>query len=764
MDFQLVLPMFFPKLREIKFKTKQNRLFMSKTIIISNRLPVQLQISNGGITAIPSVGGLATGMKSVHSGGDSLWIGWSGLTDEEIPEELAPKIDKALAEHGSSKVRLTKKEVNGFYFGFSNRTIWPLFHYFLEYSEFELSYWETYKAVNQKFADAILEKAGDNDTIWVHDYQLMLVPQMVREKHPNISIGFFLHIPFPSYEIFRTLPWRREILQGLLGSDLIGFHTYDYERHFLSSVRRLLGLEVSFNDIYLDDRVIKVDSFPMGIDYKKFHEAAKEHAQRNESQKSELQKRLDTHKKSAPDAKFFLSIDRLDYSKGIAKRLKAFEYFLNKYPAYKEKVRLIILAVPSRSNVPQYKLLKKEIDELVGRINGELSTVSWTPIWYFYRSMPFENLIDLYTSCDIAWLTPIRDGMNLVAKEYIATRTDKTGVLILSEMAGSANEMNESLLINPNNFEQIADTLYQAINMPKEEQQERNGILQKRLERYNVEKWANDFMTSLVNQKEKEDVYVSRRLSVDLMNTVMHSYIDAKKRLVFLDYDGTLAGFHNDPQKASPDEALYKLLDEISSQPNTDMYLISGRDKETFTKWFLPKKYNMIVEHGVWLSQDGKDFHMLENVKKDWMAKILPVLESFVDRTPGSFIEEKNYSLAWHYRNTDPDFGQKRAMELNTVLTSLIANDDLSVLNGNKVMEIKSSNVNKGRAAMRIYAEQDYDFVFAIGDDWTDEFMFQELPEESVTVKVGRQKTSAKYFVDNTKNVRDILARFAEKR
>ncbi|MCL4171120.1 UNVERIFIED_CONTAM: hypothetical protein GTU68_066208, partial [Idotea baltica] len=300
------------------------------------------------------------------------------------------------------------------------------------------------------------------------------------------------HIPFPSYEIFRTLPWRREILQGLLGSDLIGFHTYDYERHFLSSVRRLLGLEVSFNDIYIEDRVIKVDSFPMGIDYKKF----------SESEKSELQKKLDTHKKSAPDAKFFLSIDRLDYSKGIAKRLNAYEYFLNKYPEYKEKVRLIILAVPSRSNVPQYKLLKKEIDELVGRINGELSTVSWTPIWYFYRSMPFENLIDLYTSCDIAWLTPIRDGMNLVAKEYIATRTDKTGVLILSEMAGSANEMNESLLINPNNFEQIADTLYQAINMPKTEQQERNGILQKRLERYNVEKWANDFMTSLVNQKE----------------------------------------------------------------------------------------------------------------------------------------------------------------------------------------------------------------------------------------------------------------------
>ncbi len=733
---------------------------MGKTIIISNRLPVQLQISNGSITAIPSVGGLATGMKSVHSGGDSLWIGWSGLTDEEIPEELEPQIDKALAKHGSSKVRLNKAEVEGFYFGFSNRTIWPLFHYFLEYSEFELASWNTYRAVNQKFADAILQEANDDDTIWIHDYQLMLVPQMVRAKRPSISIGFFLHIPFPSFEIFRTLPWRGEILQGLLGSDLIGFHIYDYERHFLSSVRRILGLEVSFNEIYQENRVIKVDSFPMGIDYKKFSKAARDHEQKSEKGQSELQRRLNEHKKNDPEAKLLLSIDRLDYSKGIAKRLNAFEYFMNKYPQYKEKVRLIILAVPSRSNVPQYQLLKREIDELVGRINGEFSTVSWTPIWYFYRSMPFENLIDLYTSSDIAWLTPLRDGMNLVAKEYIATRTDKTGVLILSEMAGSANEMNEALLINPNNFEQIADTLHEAITMPKEEQQERNTVLQQRLERYNVERWANDFMYSLKVQKDRDAAKVSAKMTDALLLKVSQTYQKASRRLLFLDYDGTLASFHNDPQKASPDKELYELLDTLHTQEGTDLYLISGRDKDTFTRWFLPKKYNMIVEHGVWISQNGEDFRLLENVKNDWMDKIRPVLESFVDRTPGSFIEEKNYSLAWHYRKTDPDFGNLRANELATVLTSLIGTDDLSVLNGNKVMEVKSSNVNKGRASVRILGEDTYDFVFAIGDDWTDEFMFQELPDSAITVKVGRQKTQAKYFVENTSQVRELLHSF----
>src|SRR5690606_16594341 len=221
---------------------------------------------------------------------------WSGLTDEEIPEDLVPKIDKALKEHGASKVNLTAAEVEGFYYGFSNRTIWPLFHYFMEYAEFEIDSWNTYVAVNQKFADAILEKSEDDDTIWVHDYQLMLVPQMLRKQRPNVSIGFFLHIPFPAFEIFRTLPWREKILEGLLGSDLIGFHTYNYERHFLSSIRRLLGQEVSFNEIYMDDRVIKVDSFPMGIDYKKFNDAAKEHRVKKKKHQSEVQRQLNTKK------------------------------------------------------------------------------------------------------------------------------------------------------------------------------------------------------------------------------------------------------------------------------------------------------------------------------------------------------------------------------------------------------------------------------------------------------------------------------------
>mgnify|MGYP004446221629 CR=1 FL=1 len=735
---------------------------MSKTIIVSNRLPLQIKLNNDELEITPSVGGLATGMKSVHKDDGGLWIGWSGLTEEELNESLEKKVDKAVVKENCASVNLSQNDIDNYYFGFSNRTLWPLFHYFMEYTEFEKDFWESYKRVNQKFADVVIENLEDGDKVWVHDYQLLLLPQLIKDKRPDVSIGFFLHIPFPSYEIFRTFPWREELLTGMLGSDLIGFHTYDYERHFLSSIKRILRLDVKFNEIIYHDRIVKVDSFPMGIDYKKFHEAAINHTELNTNDKSELQQRLDDHIQASEDTKLILSIDRLDYTKGIPNRIRAFEYFLNKYPEFKEKVRLIMLSVPSRSNVPQYQLLKKETDELVGRINGQFATVSWTPVWYFYRSMPFDNLIDLYTSSDVALITPVRDGMNLVAKEYVATRTKKDGVLILSEMAGASKEMNEALMINPNNFEQIADAIKQALEMPIEEQISRNTILQKRLERYSVEKWAHEFMKSLDATKNLGQVIVSEKLNDKLVERMLSDYKKAKSKLILLDYDGTLAGFQDNPQNASPDAALIKLLDRLNEMPNTDMVIISGRDKETFEKWFGNKDYSLITDHGVWLRKRTKEWEALERLKNDWMENIRPILETFVDRTPGTFIEEKKYSLAWHYRKADPELAQIRTIELNTVLTSLISNNDLTVLKGNKVIEIKSSSVNKGRAASRLLSTKDYDFIFTIGDDWTDEYMFEEVPEGSYTVKVGFKKTKAKYYVKDTKEVRTLISKIAD--
>lgn len=735
---------------------------MNKTIIVSNRLPLQVKLEDSKLEIKPSIGGLATGMKSVHTEGNGIWVGWSGLTEDELTPELEQEVKNAVTKEKCVTVPLTTQDVDNFYLGFSNKTLWPLFHYFMEYTSFERSEWESYKEVNQKFADVILENVNDGDTVWIHDYQLLLLPKLIRDKKPNISIGFFLHIPFPSFEIFRTFPWREELLEGMLGADLIGFHTYDYERHFLSSIKRILRLEVNFNNIDYLDRTVKVDSFPMGIDYNKFYNAALVNDTQQKKERSELQRRLDDHIKSASDAKIILSIDRLDYTKGIPNRLKAFEYFLNKYPQFKEKVRLILLAVPSRSNVPQYQKLKRETDELVGRINGEFATVSWTPIWYFYRSMPFENLIDLYTTADIALITPVRDGMNLVAKEYVATRTNQDGVLILSEMTGASKEMNEALLINHNNFDQIADTIKQAIEMPIEEQQSRIKILQERLERYSVEKWAEEFLKALNSTKEKEDVFISKRLNNVLKNNISEAFSSAKKKLVLLDFDGTLVDFKDNPKDCKPEAELFELLDKINAIEGVNLVIISGRDRETFEDWFAEKDYTLVTDHGVWLKEKDKDWMMLEHLKNDWMESILPVLETFVDRTPGTFIEKKKYSLAWHYRKTDPELAQTRAIELNTVLNSLTENHGLTVLKGNKVTEIKSSNVNKGRAASRLLTQDNYDFMFAIGDDWTDEYMFEELPDSAYTVKVGFKKTSAKYHVKNTAEVRELLKAFTK--
>ncbi|MGB2116801.1 MAG: bifunctional alpha,alpha-trehalose-phosphate synthase (UDP-forming)/trehalose-phosphatase [Flavobacteriaceae bacterium] len=732
---------------------------MNKTIITSNRLPLQVNIKDQKLKITSSVGGLATGMKSVHAEGDAIWIGWSGIPNEELDPSMSLQVDEAIRKQKCISVPLSAEDVEQYYEGFSNKALWPLFHYFMEYSRFEQEEWEAYKRVNQKFADVILDHIEDGDTVWIHDYQLLLLPELIKNSKPNTSIGFFLHIPFPSYEIFRTFPWCKQLLKGMLGADLIGFHTYDYERHFLSSVKRILRLDVNFNQISYQDRLVKVDSFPMGIDYEKFHQAAL-HQSMNVNKKSDLLERLKAHQ--SKDRKLILSIDRMDYTKGIPNRIKAFEYFLEKYPKYKEKVRLVMLAVPSRSNVPQYQKLKRETDELVGRINGKFASVSWTPIWYFYRALPFKDLIDLYISSEVALITPIRDGMNLVAKEYVATRIQKDGVLILSEMAGAAKEMNEAILINPNSFEDFADSLEMALSMPKEEQTKRMSHLQKRLKRYNVEKWAQEFFKALENTKYQEGANMAKKFTDQIEKQFIKDFKSKKEKLLILDYDGTLVGFENNPLDAKPSNDLYDLLDQLQGEKNTTVAIISGRDKDTFDSWFGNKNYNLISDHGVWWFSDKK-WTALERVKIDWMENIMPILETFVDRTPGTFIETKKYSLAWHYRMADPELAKIRTIELNTVLTSMVANNELSILQGNKVIEIKSSNVNKGRAMNQILLQKKYDFIAIAGDDWTDEYMFDEAPERAYTLKVGLENTKAKYHIKSHERILELLSKLISK-
>jgi len=729
---------------------------MSKTIIVSNRLPLQVQTDGESIKVTPSVGGLATGMKSVHRDSNGVWVGWSGLTDEEINPEMQKKVDEAVQKEQCVGVNLTEDDIQNYYYGFSNRTLWPLFHYFLEYTEFEKEAWESYKRVNKKFAKVVIDQIEDGDKVWIHDYQLLLLPQLIKAAKPDVPIGFFLHIPFPSYEIFRTFPKRKEILYGMLGSDLIGFHTYDYERHFLSSVKRIANEEVKFNKVNHDNRIIKVDSFPMGIDYQKFEEAAKNNQKQSNRQKTEVQRRLDEHLNESGSAKMVLSIDRLDYTKGIPNRIRAFEYFLNKYPEYKEKIRLIMLAVPSRSQVPQYQKLKRETDELVGRINGQFSTVSWTPIWYFFRTMPFENLIDLYTSSDVALITPVRDGMNLVAKEYVATRTEQDGVLVLSEMTGASKEMGEALQINPFNFEEIADTLKQALEMPKTEQKSRMSSLQKRLSRYSVERWADEFMTALDTSQNVSQYIHAERLNQNHQDKILKSVENSKSTIIFLGYNGTLVNYTDKTEDKTPDKALYEILSKVSQKPNVEICITSCSENEDLQEWFADTDYRLISDHGAFYRKHNI-WTELEALKTEWMEDVIPVLENFVDRTPGSYLDVNRFSLAWHYGDADIEMGEKRVTEINTVLTSLTSNTDLSVFHGKEVVEVKSTKVSKGYAALQILKEKEFDNIIAIGDDWTDEYMFEDLPDEAHSIKVGIRKTNAKYFVKRVEEVRAFL-------
>jgi trehalose 6-phosphate synthase/phosphatase len=735
---------------------------MNKIFIISNRLPLRISIEKNKVVSRPSVGGLATGLKSVHQQSDSLWVGWSGLREEEIEAKHRDTINSVLEEARCISVPLTSLDVDAFYFGFCNKTIWPLFHYFTEYTEFENHFWQAYDYVNHKFADVVAKYIESGDVLWIHDYQLLLLPKYIRELHDDLSIGFFLHIPFPSFEVFRTLPWRNELLDGMLGADLVGFHTYNYERHFLSSIRRLLGHDIQFNEINLGNRIVKADSFPMGIDYERFNKAAIDRKQHKSKEKSTLQKEIEQYISILPGLKLVLSIDRLDYTKGIANRLYAFEYFLDRFPEFHGKVTLVMLTVPSRSNVKQYQKMKSEVDEQVGRINGKYSTVTWTPVWYFYRSMPFGNLIDLYISSKIALILPIRDGMNLVAKEYIASQVDGRGVLILSEMAGAAQEMSEAIIVNPNNYEEIAHALKEAILMNEKEQVERNTVLQLRLKRYDVEKWANDFIQALKESRKRQSRYYSNKLTDSIQKDILLRYEKSKCRVLFLDYDGTLVGFQSKPELARPDTDLIKLLNKLSKDKRNKIVIITGRIRETIDEWFNACHCTFVVEHGVWYREYKTEWQLIEPMNTEWKELIRPVIEVFIDRTPGSLLEEKNYSLVWHYRKCDPELGTLRANELKDELTSLIANRNLEIMEGHKVLEVKNAGINKGRVASRLLMDNSFDFILGVGDDWTDEYLFRELPENAITIKVGFKNTLAQYNVSNYLEVRAMLEKLTE--
>ena len=726
---------------------------MSKLIIVSNRLPITVNIDSEKIGIKPSVGGLATGVGSLKVRQKKLWIGWPGIDVTKNSDKERKNLIERLNKDNLYPVFLTDQEIEGYYHGFSNETIWPLFHYFVQYAIYDKKFWNSYKKVNEKFSDAVTDIAEPDDVIWIHDYHLMLLPKLVKEKLPNAQVGFFLHIPFPSSEIFRLIPWCKQIVEGLLGSDLIGFHTFDYVRHFGESVRRIFGIEHHLGQFTVDNRLIKTDVFPMGIDYEKYSKAPQKNVVK------EKVKRIRT--RISGDYINILSIDRLDYTKGIKQRLEAYKLFLKKEPNYREKVIFFMIIVPSRTEVPHYKELKDQIDNLVGNINGEFGTLSWNPIRYLYRSFEFNDLIALYSLADILFITPLRDGMNLVAKEFVATKTDGEGVLILGEMAGTAKELGEAIVINPNDVDQTSDALKMAIEMPKEDQRQRMIAMQRRLQRYDLKRWAMDFIDSLNQVKLLRDKMHSSEISIDTMKELVDKYKRRNNCLFLLDYDGSLVQFDKDPLSTKPDIELSGVLRQLSNDKKNEVVIISGRDKEILEEWLGRLSNGLAAEHGIWLKDNGR-WRIVEQLSVDWKKEIRPILELFVDRTPNSFIEEKRYSLAWHYRRVDPALAIVRVGELKDTLSHKMVNLEVGVLEGNKVVEVKFSGVNKGRAALHWLAKREWDLIISIGDDWTDEDIFEVLPDYAFSIKVGHGASKAKYRLPNVQYARDFLAQLSK--
>jgi trehalose 6-phosphate synthase/phosphatase len=727
---------------------------MKKIILVSNRLPVSINKKENSFEFKPSIGGLATGLRSVFGKGNSIWVGWAGLTMEELTPAQKDYIEKELYKNFKClPLFLSDSDLKLYYFGFSNNTIWPLFHYFTDQSDFSHELWQSYKKVNNLFFNKLMDFIEPGDDIWIHDYQLMLLPRLIKDRFPNNRLGFFLHIPFPSFEVFRLLPWREEILEGLIGADLIGFHTYDYVRHFLSSVRRLLGLEHNLGSIRLKDRVIKTDVFPMGIDYEKY---AKAHT------KKQIKEDIDEIKEKVGDRKIVLSIDRLDYTKGIPQRLKAFNTFLEKYSEYKDKISLLLIVAPSRTKVSPYKNLKREVDELVSSINGKYATIGWVPIRYFFRSFSFDRLVAFYEIADIMLVTPLRDGMNLVAKEYLAAKSDNKGMLIISETAGAARELGEALIVNPNNVEQIAEAIKTALELPKEDVAERNGIMKERLRRYDIERWSKDFLDKLEQTEAQQQQLKTNKLSLTLVQSIMDKYRKSKSRLLLLDYDGTLRSFEKIPNKAVPDRQLLSVLTSLSEQPGNEVVIVSGRDKDILSHWFQNIPVSLVAGHGIWYKEQNEKWQLQNTLDNSWKEAIRPLLEIFTDRTPGAIIEEKTHSLAWHYRKSEPELAAVRVSELKDALLNLTDNFNLGFMNGHKVIEIKNMNINKGVAVLRWLNKKNWDFIFAAGDDYTDEDMFTVLPASAVSIRVGFEISNAHYTADSTDEIRKLLVRFAE--
>ena len=685
------------------------------------------------------------------------WIGWAGDSAGEDSQKRQAILCEWAKKDQYFAVDLPKDVAAGFYEGYANQTLWPVFHNFPSQLKFDAKHWESYVEANRLFCEAVVNRYRPNDLIWVHDYHLMLLPQMLRERLRDAAVGFFLHIPFPSSEIFPILPRREELLEGLLGADLLAFQTHAHLQQFRAALLRVLGMESKIAEVAQGSRPVRLEALPIGI-------APEEYTGLLNSDATTAKQYADWAQRYR-GRKVLLAVDRLDYTKGVPERLRAYAHLLRSAPELRERVVLIQIAVPTREGIDTYQELRTEVNRLVGEINGQLGTPDWTPLVYINRSIERSELVALYQLADVAWVGSLRDGMNLVAKEYVACKPRGDGVLVLSEFAGAAAEMGEALLINPYDEERTAATVNRAIAMDDQERNLRMMALHHRVVRNDVFHWGERFLASLEDAVSDRGRYIDTQPKKLQPAEIRDAYVQAARRLLVLDYDGTLVPFAKRPQQAVPPQAVLDLLTALASDPKNRVALISGRSAENLDRWFgrIPQLC-LVAEHGAELKTPSASTweSLRPQASTDWKPTVMPILEHFVDRTPGSFVEEKKYALVWHYRMAEPEFGEWLANELVSMLEAMLAETELRAFRGEKIVEVKPVWANKGEAIERLLRDfPGPDFILAAGDDRTDEDLFERAPSNAWTVHIGPGPTRASFVVTDLQVLRGVLESLA---
>lgn len=718
---------------------------MPHIIIVSNRLPVSVSKKDGQLVFSASLGGLATGLASYVKDRKSLWVGWPGIAREELTEAEMQEITIELAKQKCAPVFLSQKQVDNFYNGYSNSLLWPVCHNLpIKDPKPRADWWKAYREVNKLFAEATLSLGREDSTIWVHDYQLLLLPEMLRAEHTSGHIGFFSHIPFPVRKEWQAVKESRQLIRGMLGADLIGFHTTGYSRNFIENCEAF-GLEVSDGTVFYGDRRVQISNFPIGVDYEKYANAGKLRAVRKASK---------DFKKAYGRRKVIVAVDRLEPSKGLVERLEAYAMLLKITPSLHKKVVMVMVAAPSRMDIAAYQELKQNLQKMTAKINKKYGTAGWQPIDLRIEALPFEQVNALYRIADVAFIAPLRDGMNLVAKEYVASKR-KAGVLVLSETAGAAEELHDALLVNPLLPKAVAKALHQALTMPKTELRGRLKRMQHTTATNTIHTWAGGFVKTL-QQPVPGTRPLTRMLRGRTLQSMYDDYFAARKRLILLDYDGSLVPLRENYGEAKPSKNVLQVLEDLIADERNEVVIVSGRTSEDLDNWLGHLPINLVAEHGAFVKKAGRAWRSQTSRETRWKRKVLPILEHYTTLAPGTEVEQKPHSLVWHYRGVSPYHAQKYGVIIKRVLKPIMQKYGIALFQGNKILEIKDPRINKG-PAIKPWLEKKHDFVFILGDDFTDEDMFKVAPESAYSIKVGAGRTFARFRLPDISDAREIL-------